>query len=101
MNAQMRRSRCMGLVSLVSKAFERMIDGCAEPIDDQVDIARGCDIRWCEKHMISAVTVDGPACWIACQAKIKSRRLDPLMQLKVGIERSSACSIFNQLNRLE
>jgi hypothetical protein len=85
----------------MSNAFERCLDGCAEPIDDQIDFACGGDIWWCEKHMISAVTVDGPARRITCQPKVKRSLLDPLMQLKVGIKRSFASTVFNQLNRLE
>src|SRR5215471_14508830 len=82
-------------------AVERILDGGAEPVDDQIDIACGCDIRWCEKDMIAAATVDGPSRRVTCQAKVKSRLLDPMMQPKVGIERSFAGSVFDQLNRLE
>src|SRR5262249_18693301 len=101
MHAEVKRSRFMVSISLVSKAFECILDGRAEPIDDQIDIACGRNIGRREKHVISAVTVDGPTRRIACQAKVKGRLLDSLMQIKVGIEWSSACSVFNQLDRLE
>src|SRR6185437_2424469 len=66
--AVMLMSLFIGFLLLLTDAFQCLVHGAAESIDDHVDVVRRRNVGRREQHMVAAAAIRGPAGRITAEA---------------------------------